>query len=129
MKQIIGKRKKKVKLNNLRKILRNFLLYTLLICQPLDGILTYMGVSRWGIIAEGNPLIRSSMGSIGIIPAILLFKIIAFILALFFIFYKDFFFNGSIKLADILLFFISNLYIIVVVIWIYVLFGVKDVVF
>lgn len=44
------------------------------ILSILDGGLTYIGVQRFGIFVEANPLIRWSMGAIGIVPALVGFK-------------------------------------------------------
>ena len=51
--------------------------------QVLDGILTYLGVKTFnGINAEGNPLVRKLMEHLGVVEALILIKLIAF-LALF----------------------------------------------
>jgi len=44
--------------------------------QLLDGALTAIGISVYGIYAEGNPILRSLMSLIGFIPAIVLTKAI-----------------------------------------------------
>lgn len=49
----------------------------LCILQALDGILTSVGVSRFGIAVEGNPFIRSLMIELGHIPALGLIKCLA----------------------------------------------------
>jgi hypothetical protein len=42
--------------------------------QILDGILTGVGMSQYGTGMEGNVLLRSLMGAIGYIPALVLVK-------------------------------------------------------
>jgi hypothetical protein len=44
--------------------------------QILDGALTYSGMNTFGIRAEGNPLLRSFMQSVGVLPAIALTKLV-----------------------------------------------------
>lgn len=48
-----------------------------LMAQLLDGILTYWGVSRFGIDLEMNGLLATTMHSIGPAPALLLAKALA----------------------------------------------------
>lgn len=48
----------------------------LITLQFLDGILTYAGISTFGIRAEGNPLLRSLMSIVGIVPAIAITKVL-----------------------------------------------------
>lgn len=43
----------------------------------LDGIFTYQGVTKLGIEVEANLLVYWSMKRVGIIPAILAFKLLA----------------------------------------------------
>ncbi|MCB0330804.1 MAG: hypothetical protein KDD70_14120 [Bdellovibrionales bacterium] len=43
----------------------NFLVVVLILVQILDGVLTGLGVSQFGIEAEGNPLLRFFMGHFG----------------------------------------------------------------
>ena len=45
--------------------------------QILDGLLTYWGVSQFGIGVEANPLLASSMLSIGAARALLSAKLLA----------------------------------------------------
>ena len=42
--------------------------------QFADGFLTYAGVSRWGIVAEGNPMIAYMMAEFGVVTALSLSK-------------------------------------------------------
>jgi hypothetical protein len=49
----------------------------LALLQALDGVLTSLGVSRYGIAVEGNPLLRSLMEHFGHIPTLSLVKLIA----------------------------------------------------
>ena len=44
-----------------------------LMFQVLDGLATYLGVATG--FGEGNPLLRSAMDSMGVGPALLLFKL------------------------------------------------------
>jgi hypothetical protein len=46
-----------------------------LIGQALDGILTYMGIQRWGMAAEANPLLHWLEAVCGLVPSILFFKL------------------------------------------------------
>lgn len=52
--------------------------------QVLDGILTYTGMHAFGLAAEGNPLLRELMHTVGVIPALTITKLgcIAIVLAL-----------------------------------------------
>jgi hypothetical protein len=43
--------------------------------QVLDGFLTLSGTVTFGLSAEGNPLLRELMHSIGLIPALILTKL------------------------------------------------------
>ena len=43
--------------------------------QVLDGLLTYTGMQTFGLAAEGNPLLRSLMNTLGILPGIALVKL------------------------------------------------------
>lgn len=56
----------------------------LVILQVLDGALTYSGMRTFGLAAEGNPLLRGLMNTMGILPGIALMKMvcIAIVLAL-----------------------------------------------
>ncbi len=47
----------------------------LIVAQILDGALTIGGVSTYGIAAEGNPMLRSLMGLLGLTPAVVVTKI------------------------------------------------------
>ena len=38
--------------------------------QCLDGVFTYLGISIWGLRAEGNPLISSAVSVAGLGPAL-----------------------------------------------------------
>lgn len=55
------------------------LLFGSLLCvlQALDGFLTTMGVHRFGVEVEANPVIRYLMISLGEIPALALIKMLA----------------------------------------------------
>ena len=45
--------------------------------QALDGIFTSVGISRYGLAIEGNPLLRSIMEQFGHVPTLALLKIAA----------------------------------------------------
>lgn len=49
----------------------------LIFLQALDGILTSIGISRWGVSVEGNPLLRKLMMEFGHIPTLSVVKFIA----------------------------------------------------
>lgn len=53
--------------------------FILCIMQALDGVLTTIGVSRFGIESEANPLIRSLMESYGEVFALALVKSFAIV--------------------------------------------------
>ena len=48
-----------------------------IIVQILDGILTYIGVTRFGELAEGNPLVKYLIVNLGVVFGLLLPKSIA----------------------------------------------------
>ncbi|MFN8388707.1 MAG: DUF5658 family protein [Bdellovibrionota bacterium] len=56
----------------------------LVLMQALDGLLTSLGVSRYGVAVEGNPLLRTLMEQFGHVPILGLVKVIAilFVIAL-----------------------------------------------
>ena len=45
-----------------------------IVLQIFDGILTYLGVKRFGIDGEGNPLIHMLMLNVGVVLALVLVK-------------------------------------------------------
>lgn len=49
----------------------------LIILQILDGVFTGIGVSHFGLDAEGNPFIHSLMSQLGYIPALVMAKSMA----------------------------------------------------
>lgn len=51
----------------------------LALLQALDGVLTSLGVSRYGVAIEGNPILRSMMVQFGHIPTLGLVKLMAVI--------------------------------------------------
>jgi len=127
--KLITKLRKKTSQLSLRKTLRKFYLYILLLCQPLDGILTYMGVIRWGTIAEGNPIVKMAIEHFGVITALVFLKSISAIIAVLLLVKSDFFFSKNKNFSDCLLILVTLLYIIAVVTWIYILFGATNVTF
>jgi hypothetical protein len=54
----------------------------LIICQVLDGILTYAGLSLMGVQMEGNDLLRELMHIYGLAPTIFVAKSSAIVLAI-----------------------------------------------
>jgi hypothetical protein len=54
-----------------------FLGITMAILQIIDGVLTAIGVLHFGLAMEGNLFIRSLMAHLGIIPALIIIKLIA----------------------------------------------------
>jgi hypothetical protein len=59
-----------------------FLAFWLIVVQAVDGLLTSLGVSTFGIEAEGNPLIRAMMYAMGHNMAIGLAKFVAVLLVI-----------------------------------------------
>lgn len=55
----------------------SFLGLTLVILQIADGYLTSMGISRFGMASEGNPVLRSLMEQFGHIPTLAILKLLA----------------------------------------------------
>lgn len=57
---------------------------SLILLQFADGVLTHLGVSRYGVGVEGNPFLRSLMMQFGNVPTLGFIKLTAilFILAL-----------------------------------------------
>lgn len=53
----------------------------LIVCQILDGLLTYAGLSLMGVQMEGNSLLRELMHVYGLAPTIFVAKSVAIILA------------------------------------------------
>ncbi len=59
---------------------RAFLLgATLIVCQILDGVLTYFGLRLLGFQAEGNGLLRNLIQMYGAIPALFVTKMVTLI--------------------------------------------------
>lgn len=54
-----------------------FLGFVLAFCQVLDGILTAIGVTHFGITIEANLLLRYAMSCVGELAALAIFKIAA----------------------------------------------------
>jgi hypothetical protein len=55
----------------------NHALALFLVLQVLDGVLTYVGVSTYGVDMEGNPLIAWLMGAMGQGPGLAAAKLAA----------------------------------------------------
>lgn len=54
----------------------------LILIQLLDAVFTGFGVSIYGTVAEGNPVIRHLMENIGIIQALIVVKLVAIVIIL-----------------------------------------------
>jgi uncharacterized membrane protein len=52
----------------------------LIICQILDGLLTYIGLRILGVNMEGNSFLRSLMHAYGMLPALFFAKCVALLL-------------------------------------------------
>ena len=48
-----------------------------LVVQCLDGAFTYLGVSAWGLQAEGNPLVSSTVNAMGLGTGLAAIKLLA----------------------------------------------------
>lgn len=48
-----------------------------LVVQALDGVLTYLGVTAWGLSIEGNPLISTAMHHAGWATGLAAAKLVA----------------------------------------------------
>ena len=55
----------------------------LALLQLLDGVLTSIGISRYGLSVEGNPFLRNIMEQWGHIPTLALLKISAILVIVF----------------------------------------------
>jgi hypothetical protein len=53
-----------------------FLALILVVLQLMDGILTCSGIYAFGISSEGNPILRTLISLLGIIPAVALSKLV-----------------------------------------------------
>jgi hypothetical protein len=49
----------------------------LIFLQAADGVLTSVGISRFGLAAEGNPILRHLMAQFGHIPTLMILKLFA----------------------------------------------------
>jgi len=54
-----------------------FVAFFLILMQIMDGVLTSIGISRFGVSMEGNPFLRSLMANFGHIPTLTIVKLIA----------------------------------------------------
>ena len=55
----------------------------LIALQTADGILTGIGINRFGIGVEGNPILRAMMHEFGHVPALASMKLLAIFIVLF----------------------------------------------
>ncbi len=53
------------------------LLYAFYLALILDGVLTYIGVMRWGHGAEANPILLAMIGVFGLVPSLLFSRCVA----------------------------------------------------
>jgi uncharacterized membrane protein len=60
-----------------RSLFGDVALVVFLVAQALDGVLTYVGVSVYGVHMEGNPIIGWLMAAIGQGPALAAAKVTA----------------------------------------------------
>lgn len=60
-----------------RSVFGDIALLMFLVAQMLDGVLTYVGVSAYGLHMEGNPLIGWMMANMGHGPALATAKVTA----------------------------------------------------
>lgn len=99
-------------------LFEKILLVLLILLQVADGVLTHRGVSLLGIEAEGNLLIKKSIEFFGLVPGIIIPKIVATSVLLFL--WK----SGEFKhiALKVLLIFTSLLYLIAAVGWVYILY-------
>jgi uncharacterized membrane protein len=51
--------------------------------QALDGIFTSIGINRYGLAIEGNPLLRTVMEQFGHIPTLAILKFLAILIVVF----------------------------------------------
>lgn len=76
-----------LKIMDKAKPLRVKIKYSLLLfLQLLDGLFTYIGIGRYGIEAEGNPIIKYLIFHFGSVSALFTVKLIA-CLAIMFLYY------------------------------------------
>lgn len=76
----------------LNKIKIKHLLYTLIVLQVLDGVLTYFGLQAvdFNLKYEGNPLVRLMMANYGVLNAIIVAKSIGvFVCCMVLVFRKE----------------------------------------
>ena len=60
-----------------RSVFGDIVVLAFVIAQGLDGVFTYLGVSLWGLGAEGNPLVTSAMVVAGLGPGLVVVKLFA----------------------------------------------------
>lgn len=64
-------------LHSVRSRFGNIAVVAFLVCQALDGVLTYIGVTLIGLHMEANPLLSWLMASVGSGPALAGAKLVA----------------------------------------------------
>lgn len=58
----------------------------LILVQLLDGIFTAIGINKFGVSIEGNPLIRSAIEIWGVFPTLFFIKLATIVVTMFLIF-------------------------------------------
>lgn len=94
-------------------------LIILIVSQFLDGILTYLGVDKYGHDIEGNPIIRNLIINYGLLEAIMVTKIFS-LGCLFYLAKKDL--SKSSNLTILFMHITSVFYVVVVFMWLQFLF-------
>ncbi len=60
-----------------RSIFGDLVIIAFLLSQALDGVLTYLGVTRFGLGLEANPLIGSALPVLGVSATVTAAKLVA----------------------------------------------------
>jgi Domain of unknown function (DUF5658) len=107
-----------------RKKITNILFIVVAILQVFDGILTYIGTTYYGPAAEGNALIQRLMVNFGVIPSLLIVKLIA--ISMIYLVYRINKTTLIKKRLFIPLIFVTGLYVWAVVVWVFVLLSVPS---
>jgi hypothetical protein len=88
----------------IKKFLFKFFLATLAIFQIQDGLCTHVGVDRFGIGIEANPLIRCFVDAFGVHAGLALPKLFGLVLIAYILYYEKF----SHKTSTLVLLFLVN---------------------
>jgi hypothetical protein len=60
-----------------RSVFGDVVVLAFVLAQCMDGVFTYLGISYWGLGAEGNPLISSAVVVAGLGPGLAAVKLFA----------------------------------------------------